>query len=120
MQEHTDKGASVIMLRGHGEDRLRQAIQQGLVAKDLQADVEEVLKEITKARFDLDVANNLIENERKSYIRFEKLYYEALKAKSREDKRKNRFNDLKMAALLFGMMFIVVLVCMMICKAIFG
>lgn len=108
------------MLRGQGEDRLRQAMQQGLIAKDLQADVDEVLKDITKARFDLDVANKLLENERKSYIRFEKLYYEALKAKSREDNRKQKYSDIKTVAFLFGVMFIVVLLCMMICRAIFG
>lgn len=120
MQGQTNRRASVIMLRGHGEDRIRQAIQQGLVAKDLQDDVEKVLKDITKARFDLDVANKLLEDERKSYIRFEKLYYEALKAKNREDKRKQKYSDIKMAALFFGVMFIVVLLCMMICRAIFG
>ena len=120
MQEQTGKCASVIMIRGHGEDRLRQAIQQGLVSKDLHDDVDEVLKDIHKARFDLDAANRQLENERKSYARFEKLYYKALEAQRREDMRKKKFTDAKLAALLFGMMFIVVLLCMMICRAIFG
>lgn len=108
------------MLRGQGEDRLRQAMQQGLIAKDLQADVDEVLKDITKARFDLDVANRLLENERDSYSRFEKLYYEALRAQRREEKRKTQYENIKMGAILFGLVFIIVLISMMICKAILG
>mgnify|MGYP003216118298 CR=1 FL=1 len=120
MQEQTDNGASVIMLRGHGEDRLRQAMQQSLVAKDLQSDVEEVLKDIAKARFDLDVANKLLEDERRSYYRFEKLYHQCVLAKQKEDMRKKRFDNIKGGAILFGMVFIVVLLCMMICRVIFG
>ena len=38
--------ASVVMLRGHGEDRLRQAIMQGLIRDDIAADVDEVLRQI--------------------------------------------------------------------------
>lgn len=68
MQGQIDKGAAVIMIRGHGEARLRKAIQQGLVSKDLYSDIEEVLQEINKARFDLDVANKLLEDERRSYL----------------------------------------------------
>ena len=32
--------ASVIMMRGHGEQRLRQAMMQGLVREEISADVE--------------------------------------------------------------------------------
>ena len=120
MQEQTDKGAAVIMIRGHGEARLRKAIQQGLVSKDLYSDIEEVLQEINKARFDLDVANKLLEDERRSYYRFEKLYHQCVLAKQKEDMRKKRFDNIKGGAILFGMVFILVLLCMMICRVIFG
>ncbi len=35
----TNERASVIMMRGHGESRLRQAIMQGLVREEVAADV---------------------------------------------------------------------------------
>lgn len=47
--------ASVIMMRGHGEQRLRQAIMQGLVREDVADDIAELLQRIEDARREHEV-----------------------------------------------------------------
>ena len=112
--------AAVVMLKGHGEERLRQAIAQGLVREDLQKDFEEVLKQVEEARNELKFAQFGLSDARKSLSYFQKTYYEALQAKQREEARAKKFESAKMIALAFGSMFIIVLLCMMICRMIFG
>lgn len=120
MMAEQEQRATVTVLRGHGEERLRQAIMQGLVREDLQSDVNEVLQRLESMQRDLKSANEFLENERKSYERFKKLYYEALRAKQREDNRKKRYENAKMMAGVFMAMFVIVFVCMAICKALMG
>lgn len=112
--------AAVVMLKGHGEERLRQAIAQGLVREDLKKDFEEVLKQVEQARNELKFAQLSLSDARKSLAHFQKTYYEALRAQQREEERAKKFESVKMIALAFGSMFLIVLLCMMICRMIFG
>lgn len=115
-----EQRATVTVLRGHGEERLRQAIMQGLVREDLQGDFNEVLQRLDSMRRDLNRADEMLTHERASYERFKKLYYDALRAKQREDERKRRYENAKMASCVFVAMFVIVLLCMAICRLIFG
>ena len=98
-----EQRTTVTVLRGHGEERLRQAIMQGLVREDLQGDFNEVLQRLDSMRRDLNRADELLAHERASYERFKKLYENA-----------------KMASCVFVAMFVIVLLCMAICRLIFG
>ena len=55
-----EQRATVTVLRGHGEERLRQAIMQGLVREDLQGDFNEVLQRLDSMRRDLNRADELL------------------------------------------------------------
>ncbi len=120
MTTEQEQRATVTVIRGHGEERLRQAIMQGLVREDLQNDVTEVLQRLEVMQRDLNRANEMLASERKSYERFKRLFYDALRAKQREDDRKKRYENAKMASCVFVAMFVIVLLCMAICRAIFG
>lgn len=108
------------MLKGHGEERLRQAIAQGLVREDLLKDFDEVLKQTESMRNELQRAKFSLADAQKSLSHFQKTYYEALRAKQREDERAKKFENAKLFALVFGSMFVIVLLCMVICRMIFG
>lgn len=55
--------ATVMLLRGSNEDRLRQAIAQGLVSKDVQQDIEEALTAAEDARVYAETLQRQLERE---------------------------------------------------------
>jgi len=93
--------ATVMLLHGGNEDRLRQAIAQGLVSKEVQQDIEEALTAAEDARVyaetlqrQLDKANSLneaLENELRAMEKQAKqdadFYAKAVAAYKREEKR---------------------------------
>jgi len=120
MSEHRRNAATVMMLKSHGEERLRQAIAQGLVREDLMADFNEVLAQVDSLKNELHFAQLSLADAQKALAHFKEVYNDALRAKQREDARVEKFNNIKLFALLFGSMFAIILVCMMICRLIFG
>lgn len=115
-----EQRATVTVIRGHGEERMRQAIAQGLVREDLKGDFEEVLRQLDEVRAELKMARLAVAEERKSYERFAKLYQDSLRAMRREEKRRKRKNDCAIAITVFVTIFVIVLLSMMLCRAIFG
>ena len=127
MMQGQPRGAAVVMLKEHGEERLRKAIAQGLVREELLGDFQEVLGtceslraqnndlvgQINSLNFRLSEANRTLDH-------FKQVYNEALRAKQREDDKKARFDGLKFFALLIGGAFAVVCPCMLICRLVFG
>ncbi len=112
--------ASVIMLRGHGEERLRQAIMQGLVREEIAADVDEVLRQIDSVKRSNRLLNEDVCHQKKELDRFKQIYYDAIRDAQKAKDRKKRNQDAVMYAFVVGTIFIIVLVSMMICRLIFG
>jgi len=116
----TNERASVVMLRGHGEQRLKQAIMQGLVREEVAADVDEVLRQIEKIK-----AENAFLTDQKKRIeaelnRYRGVYFDAIRAHQREKARRANANAAISYALAFAAIFTIVLVCTLIARAIFG
>lgn len=112
--------ASVIMMRGHGEQRLRQAMMQGLVREEIASDVEELLQQIDDARREHEQLTNSYRNAAQRVSEYERIYYDAVGAFQREEARKKKNAELKDKAKAVAILFIIVLVSTIICNAIFG
>lgn len=127
MMQGQPRGAAVVMLKEHGEERLRKAIAQGLVREELLSDFQEVLGncENLRARNDdlvgqINSLNYRLSEANRTLDHFKQVYNDALRAKQREDDKKARFESLKFFALLIGGAFAVVCPCMLICRLVFG
>lgn len=112
--------ASVIMMRGHGEQRLRQAMMQGLVREEIASDVEELLQQIDDARREHEQLTNSYRSAAQRVSEYERIYYDAVGAFQREEARKKKNAELKDKAKAVAILFIIVLVSTIICNAIFG
>lgn len=112
--------ASVIMMRGHGEQRLRQAMMQGLVREEIASDVEELLQQIDDARREHEQLTNSYRAAAQRVSEYERIYYDAVGAFQREEARKKKNAELKDKAKAVAILFIIVLVSTIICNAIFG
>lgn len=112
--------ASVVLMKGHGEKRVRQALMQDLIRNDIVEDVQEVLDEIEKKRADIEALNHSLCETEKQLNEHRKIYYDALRAKQREDKRNENIETAKIVIAIGGGVFLIVLLSMMICRAIFG
>ena len=116
----TRERASVVMLRGHGEQRLKQAIMQGLVREEVASDVEEVLRQIEKTKAD----NALLADQKKRLEgelgRYRSIYFDAIRAHQREKARKARATAAAGYIIAFAAIFAIVLLCTIIARAIFG
>jgi hypothetical protein len=112
--------ASVIMMRGHGEQRLRQAMMQGLVREEIASDVEELLQQIDDARREHEQLTNSYRAAAQRVSEYERIYYDAVGAFQREEARKKKNAELKNKAKAVAILFIIVLVSTIICNAIFG
>lgn len=115
-----EQRASVIMLRGHGEDRLRQAMMQGLIRDELAADVQDVLRRIEAIKLDNKMLNDSLRHEKQENERFKRIYYDALLAAEKAKRRKNQRKDIYSYAIVAGTIFLIVLLSSIICKLIFG
>ena len=118
--EGKQQRARVIVLRGHGEDRLRQAIMQGLIREDIAADVNEVLRQIDAVKQSNKQLNDEYYQQKQELERFMAIYYDALLCAQKAKTRKKQNQDTVMYAFVVGTIFIIVLASMMICRLIFG
>lgn len=119
--------ASVVLMRGHGEERIRDAMMQGLVREELQKDVDEVLRQIDDIRNEYDLLyknhQQLSRNNQQAAQELDdlrRIYYDAIKAHQRETARKAKNEALKQKLAHVGVIFLIVLVSTMISRAIFG
>lgn len=101
--------ATVVMMRGTGEQRLQKAIMQGLVQEDLANDVKAVLQRSEEWQAEnayLTAQYNQVQNELNAY---KANYRDAVQAHQREMQRKKRWDDAKafavLAILVFAMVF---------------
>lgn len=127
MTQGQTRGAAVVMLKEHGEERLRKAISQGLVREELLNDFNEILDQNERLRSQngdlvrqINSLNYQLSEADRTLGQFKQVYYEALQAKQREDDKKNRFENLKFFALLLCGAFAVICPCMLICRLVFG
>ena len=86
--------ATVMLLHGGSEDRLRQVIAQGLVSKEVQQDIEEALAEAEDARVYAETMQRKVEKKNsliRDYQQREKenaqYYSKAVEAYKREERR---------------------------------
>lgn len=86
--------ATVMLLHGGSEDRLRQVIAQGLVSKEVQQDIEEALAEAEDARVYAETMQREVEKKNaliRDYQQREKenaqYYSKAVEAYKREERR---------------------------------
>lgn len=112
--------ASVIMMRGHGEQRLRQAMMQGLVREEISADVEEVLQQIDDARREHEQLDRNYRGAIQRVGEYERIYYDAVGAFQREEARNKKNAERKEKAKAVAIIFLIVLVSTIISRAIFG
>lgn len=101
--------ATVMLLHGSGEDRLRQAIAQGLVSKEVQKDIEDVLAEAEEARVYAESMQRQVEKHKSLVAEMEnelsamqqrenedaRYYAKAVEAFKREEKRRKENADKK-------------------------
>lgn len=120
MEQREGQSAAVIMPKGHGEERLRQALQQGLVRKELEQDFQEVIANIEKLKIDNRYAKDRISELQKELGNYKQVYYDALRAKQREDARRERWQNAKIITVVAASMFVIVFLCVFICRLIFG
>lgn len=116
--------ASVVMMRGHGEERLRQALMQGLVREEIVADVEEVLKRADDMRQENERLSASCFGASQRVAEYERIYYDAVGAYQQEEARKKKRSELKSDVLFVSVIFLIVLVSTIISeiigRAIFG
>lgn len=120
MEQREKQNAAVIMLRGHGEGRLRQAIQQGLVRKDIESDVDEVLERIKKLEIENELANTRVNELKRELHNYKDIYYRAMMAKLREDDRKRRKRVLNAVLFSLSVAFVITYMGAFIYKMIAG
>ncbi len=116
----TNERASVVILRGRGKERLRQAMMQGLVKEELSADVNEVLREIDEVKGE---NARLIDHSKRVDVelgRYRDIYFKAIKSHEREKDRKARTRAAYAYSALFAAVFAIVLLSTVITRAIFG
>ncbi len=116
----TNERASVVMLRGHGEQRLRQAIMQGLVREEVAADVDEVLRQIEKVTSECNRLADQKKHLEGELNRFRSIYFDAMRAHQREKARKAKVTAAAGYAAAFAALFAIILICTLISRAIFG
>lgn len=109
-----EQRANVIMLKCHGEERLKKAMAQGLIAQDIMDDVQEVLNENDILKSDLSFLSD--EKKRMAFKlkNYEHIFTEALKAQNRENKRKERMETFAAYGKLFGIVIGLVFVTTML------
>ena len=112
--------ASVIMMRGHGEQRLRQAIMQGLVREDVADDIAELLQRIEDARREHEVLDQNYRRATQRVGEYERIYLDAVGAFQREEARNKKNAERKEKAKAVAIIFLIVLVSTIISRAIFG
>lgn len=112
--------ASVIMMRGHGEQRLRQAMMQGLVREEIAADVEELLQQVDDARREHEQLDRNYRGAVQRVGEYERLYFDAVGAFQREEARNKKNAERKEKAKAVAIIFLIVLVSTIISRAIFG
>ena len=112
--------ASVIMMRGHGEQRLRQAMMQGLVREEIAADVEELLQQVDDARREHEQLDRNYRGAVQRVGEYERIYFDAVGAFQREEARNKKNAERKEKAKAVAIIFLIVLVSTIISRAIFG
>ena len=112
--------ASVIMMRGHGEQRLRQAMMQGLVREEIAADVEELLQQVDDARREHEQLDRNYSGAVQRVWEYERIYFDAVGAFQREEARNKKNAERKEKAKAVAIIFLIVLVSTIISRAIFG
>lgn len=112
--------ASVIMMRGHGEQRLRQAMMQGLVREEVAADVEELLQQVDDARREHEQLDRNYRGAVQRVGEYERIYFDAVGAFQREEARNKKNAERKEKAKAVAIIFLIVLVSTIISRAIFG
>lgn len=112
--------ASVIMMRGHGEQRLRQAMMQGLVREEIAADVEELLQQVDDARREHEQLDRNYRGAVQRVGEYERIYFDAVGAFQREEARNKKNAERKEKAKAVAVIFLIVLVSTIISRAIFG
>lgn len=109
-----NKRATVMLLHGGSEDRLRQVIAQGLVSKEVQQDIEEAMNEAEDARVYAETMQRQVEKQKALISALEQeirelqkqgkedadYYAKAVNAYKREEKRKQENADRKEAFLI--------------------
>ena len=76
--------ATVMLLHGSSEDRLRQVITQGLVSKDVQQDIEDTLAQVEDSKIHVETLTRQIEKY-KSEIQALQADIAVAKRRARED-----------------------------------
>ena len=112
--------ASVIMMRGHGEQRLRQAMMQGLVREEIAADVEELLQQVDDARREHEQLDRNYRGAVQRVGEYERIYFDAVGAFQSEEARNKKNAERKEKAKAVAIIFLIVLVSTIISRAIFG
>lgn len=112
--------ASVIMMRDHGEQRLRQAMMQGLVREEIAADVEELLQQVDDARREHEQLDRNYRGAVQRVGEYERIYFDAVGAFQREEARNKKNAERKEKAKAVAIIFLIVLVSTIISRAIFG
>ena len=112
--------ASVIMMRGHGDQRLRQAMMQGLVREEIAADVEELLQQVDDARREHEQLDRNYRGAVQRVGEYERIYFDAVGAFQREEARNKKNAERKEKAKAVAIIFLIVLVSTIISRAIFG
>lgn len=112
--------ASVIMMRGHGEQRLRQAMMQGLVREEIAADVEELLQQVDDARREHEQLDRNYRGAVQRVGEYERIYFDAVGAFQREEARNKKNAERKEKAKAVAIIFLIVLVSTIISRAILG
>jgi len=115
-----ERAGVVMMLRGHGEQRLRQAIMQGLVRDELIEDVEEVLRHFDDLERELASAKQRNQQLEKELGRFKGIYHSAILQVKRQEIRKRQIGFIGYLVAIGAAAFLIILACMMICRAVFG
>lgn len=120
METDTRERASVVMLRGHGEERLRTAIMQSLIREELIQDVEEVLREIDSVKMQNQILKTNLKNRTKELDTYKGIFRSAILKQKQAEARKAMLGTVKCCAIAVGTLFVIILACMLICRAIFG
>ena len=120
MDTDTRERTSVVMLRGHGEERLRTAIMQSLIREELIQDVEEVLREIDSIRCENQLLKTNLKNRNAELDKYRGMFVEAIQFQKKAEARKAKLGTASCCAIAAGTLFVIILACMMICRAIFG
>lgn len=120
METITKERACADNERAHSVERLRTAIKESLIREELVHDVEEILREFDSVKIQNQILSNHLKTKTNELKRYKGIFLEAIRLQKEAEARRAKLGVAASCAIAAGTLFVIILACMLICRAIFG